>query len=192
MLLRLSVILILFIGLAMYAVGDGPEKDRVALALERAEAQRASSTAVSRSAPNVVELAVETPKVEAVTAPEPVQQAAVRNEIATQPADTAPQAQTASLNVAAQTPVLEQPLPKPEVETQAQPELEPELIELYVTGRRVNLRAGPSTDNAVIGRVVRGQAVELVDYEDNGWARIRVAGVEGEAFMSGDFLSDQR
>ena len=67
-----------------------------------------------------------------------------------------------------------------------------EKIVLYVTGSRVNLRAGPSTSDAVLGRVSRGDAVELVDYESNGWARIRVAGLSDDDFMSGDFLTDSR
>ena len=70
------------------------------------------------------------------------------------------------------------------------PEDVPEPVFLYVTGNRVNLRAGPSTNDAVVGSVVRGQAVQLLSFESNGWAQIRVDGVDGPVFMSGDFLSE--
>jgi uncharacterized protein YgiM (DUF1202 family) len=56
----------------------------------------------------------------------------------------------------------------------------------------VNLRAGPSTGAAVVGSVVRGQEVRLVDFEANGWAQIRVTDLDQPVFMSGDFLSDSR
>ncbi|MEL6523931.1 MAG: SH3 domain-containing protein, partial [Pseudomonadota bacterium] len=74
-----------------------------------------------------------------------------------------------------------------EIQTELQ-----EKIVLYVTGSSVNVRAGPSTQNAVLGRVRRGDEVELVDYEDNGWAKIRVADLANEVFISGDYLSDTR
>ena len=60
----------------------------------------------------------------------------------------------------------------------------------YVSGRSVNVRGGPSTQDAVVGRLTRGEAVTIVWIEDNGWARIRVEGDGIDGFMSMDFLSD--
>lgn len=60
----------------------------------------------------------------------------------------------------------------------------------YVSGRSVNVRGGPSTQDAVVGRLTRGEAVTVVWVEDNGWARIRVEGDGIDGFMSTDFLKD--
>ena len=62
---------------------------------------------------------------------------------------------------------------------------EPKL--LTVTGSRVNLRAGPSTGNPVIGKLMEGEQVELIGYETEGWAQIRVEG-EKVGYMSANFL----
>jgi hypothetical protein len=58
---------------------------------------------------------------------------------------------------------------------------------LYVTGSRVNLRAGPSTGNAVVGSVSYGDAVEVLDYANDNWAQIRFG--DRIAFMSRNFLA---
>lgn len=61
---------------------------------------------------------------------------------------------------------------------------------MYVSGRSVNVRGGPSTRNSVVGRLTRGEAVTVVWVEDNGWARIRVEGDGVDGYMAMDFLSD--
>lgn len=61
---------------------------------------------------------------------------------------------------------------------------------MFVSGRSVNVRGGPSTQDSVVGRVTRGEAVMVVWVEDNGWARIRVEGDGIDGYMSMDFLSD--
>lgn len=59
---------------------------------------------------------------------------------------------------------------------------------LYVTGDRVNFRAGPSTGQPVIGALTRGTAVQALGPTEGDWIKIRDAqGREG--FMSGRFLS---
>jgi hypothetical protein len=58
---------------------------------------------------------------------------------------------------------------------------------LTVTGSRVNLRAGPSTGNPVIGKLMEGEQVELIGYDSKGWAQIRVEG-EKVGYMSANFL----
>lgn len=60
----------------------------------------------------------------------------------------------------------------------------------YVSGRSVNVRGGPSTQDAVVGRLTRGEAVTVVWVEDNGWARVRVEGDGIDGFMAMDFLKD--
>lgn len=61
---------------------------------------------------------------------------------------------------------------------------------MYVSGRSVNVRGGPSTRNPVVGKLVRGDAVMMVWAEDNGWARIRIEGDGIDGYMSMDFLTD--
>lgn len=60
---------------------------------------------------------------------------------------------------------------------------------LYVTGNRVNFRAGPSTNNRVIGALQRGDPVEALGPTDTPWINIRDA--EGRiGYMSAQFLSN--
>jgi len=59
----------------------------------------------------------------------------------------------------------------------------------YVTGSRVNVRAGPSTEYEVISSVVRGEAVEVVGDGAVGWSRIRLDG-GATGFMASRFLSE--
>ncbi|MEO1679223.1 MAG: SH3 domain-containing protein [Pseudomonadota bacterium] len=59
---------------------------------------------------------------------------------------------------------------------------------LFVTGSRVNVRSGPSTGFGVIGSVAYGDAVELVTFDGQGWAQVRlVGGTTG--YMSRRFLA---
>ncbi|MCF3973628.1 SH3 domain-containing protein [Paracoccus salsus] len=60
---------------------------------------------------------------------------------------------------------------------------------LYVTGTRVNFRAGPSTGDRVIGALNGGEAVEALGPPDSDWVNIRDS--DGRVgYMSGRFLSD--
>ena len=59
----------------------------------------------------------------------------------------------------------------------------------YVKGRGVNVRSGPSSRSAVVGKLGRGEAVTVVWVEPNGWARIRIEGDGIEGYMAKDFLA---
>lgn len=59
---------------------------------------------------------------------------------------------------------------------------------LKVTGSRVNLRAGPSTGNAVVDSLVRGTLVEAVGEEINGWIELRDVTSGATGFMAANFL----
>jgi len=61
----------------------------------------------------------------------------------------------------------------------------------YVTGRRVNLRAGPGTSNPVVGQVTNGMAAEVLDNRD-GWYRIRLTDGSASGWISGKFLDDRK
>lgn len=62
---------------------------------------------------------------------------------------------------------------------------------LYVTGNRVNMRAGPSTGEPVVGALNGGAAVEALGPTDGGWVNIR-DGEGREGYISGQFLSPQQ
>lgn len=67
-----------------------------------------------------------------------------------------------------------------------------DILLLYVTGDRVNLRAGPSTDNAIVTALTRGTATEYLADAPDGWFQIRDQATGNVGFMSGDFLSPTR
>lgn len=67
-----------------------------------------------------------------------------------------------------------------------------EVVLLYVTGSRVNLRAGPSTGNEIIAALGFGAQVELLSDPGNGWLEIRETEGGRVGFMSGRFLSPDR
>lgn len=59
----------------------------------------------------------------------------------------------------------------------------------YVTGSRVNMRAGPSTGDRVIGALEGGAAVEAMGPTDGAWVNIRDA--RGRlGYVSAQFLSE--
>ncbi|WP_226782202.1 SH3 domain-containing protein [Oceaniglobus trochenteri] len=62
----------------------------------------------------------------------------------------------------------------------------------YVTGTTVNLRGGPSTSDAVVGRVRLGQRAEVVEETADGWYRIRTADDGQDGYIFGKFLSPNR
>jgi hypothetical protein len=58
-----------------------------------------------------------------------------------------------------------------------------------VTGTSVNLRAGPSTADAVLVALQQGDRVEVIGATDDGWAQIRTVADGREGFMSSRFLT---
>lgn len=80
------------------------------------------------------------------------------------------------------------PVPRPEPEPATQsPDATPVLFQ--VDGDRVNFRAGPSTDNAILDTLTRGETLELIEEAPDGWAHLRVVATGLEGYMSGDFLT---
>lgn len=62
---------------------------------------------------------------------------------------------------------------------------------MYVTNEEtVNVRSGPSINFEKVGQVKKGQAIEVIQMLDNGWAKIIFNGKE--AYMSGSYLSDMK
>ena len=59
----------------------------------------------------------------------------------------------------------------------------------YVAGNSLNVRAGPSTDDAVVGKLSRGEAMLVVAREGDEWAQIRIEGDGIEGYVATRFLS---
>ena len=85
-------------------------------------------------------------------------------------------------------PVEPMPIPEPAVEAVAEPEPEPApVVEpdlRFVDGDRVNLRGGPGTDYAVVGKLLRDDMVEVLKDEGNGWLHLRVSATGDEGWMA--------
>lgn len=56
-----------------------------------------------------------------------------------------------------------------------------------VTGNRVNVRGGPGTNFGVVAKLVRGDAVEILEDNGDGWVRMRPVDGGAEGWMA-DFL----
>ncbi|WP_179381560.1 SH3 domain-containing protein [Jannaschia marina] len=69
----------------------------------------------------------------------------------------------------------------------AEPEGARELLK--VTGSRVNMRAGPSTANAVVDSLPGGTVTEALGAEENGWIQIRDVESGRTGYMSARFLA---
>lgn len=112
-------------------------------------------------------------------APEPVTPAPPSQPIATP--------ETAPVEPAVNDPVAPEPVAEQKPQPVAEPEPAPEAV-LYVTGRTVNVRAGPSTTFEAIASLTRGAAVVDLGDAGEGWHQILLD--SGEiGYMSGDFLS---
>lgn len=57
-----------------------------------------------------------------------------------------------------------------------------------VTGSGVNLRSGPGTEHLLAGRVARGESVELMQPESDGWAYVRL-GDGRRGYIAARFLT---
>jgi uncharacterized protein YgiM (DUF1202 family) len=71
-----------------------------------------------------------------------------------------------------------------------EPAPEPERIIWFVTGSRVNVRGGPSTNYDVLGKVVYGEAAEIISDPDADWVKIRIEGDGIEGFIMKRFMTD--
>ncbi len=76
-------------------------------------------------------------------------------------------------------------VPDPVVETP------PVLPVRYVRAGSINMRDGPSTRNAVIGRLTRNEAVSLVGDAGDGWVLVRIEGDGAEGYVAARLLTDQ-
>jgi len=66
---------------------------------------------------------------------------------------------------------------------------EPEVPLVEITGDYVNLRAGPSTQDAILAAMSGGDRAELIDILDNGWVQIRAVSSGLEGYMADRFVT---
>lgn len=62
---------------------------------------------------------------------------------------------------------------------------------LYVAATSINVRQGPSTEDKVLDRLRRYEAVSLVKEAGDGWVQIRIEGDGIEGFVASRFLTDK-
>ncbi len=68
----------------------------------------------------------------------------------------------------------------------------PAEIWAVVNARSINVRSGPSTNDAVIGRLVDGEAVLVVSYDTlvQGWNLVRIEGDGIEGYVASRLLTE--
>lgn len=59
----------------------------------------------------------------------------------------------------------------------------------YVDARSVNVRMGPSTDDAILGRLTHGEATTVLGIDSTGWAHIVIEGDGMDGYVSSEFLT---
>lgn len=57
-----------------------------------------------------------------------------------------------------------------------------------VTGRSVNLRAGPGTGYAVVGRATRDEELDVTGETDGAWVEVQGPSIDGSAWIHGKFF----
>jgi hypothetical protein len=190
--LRLTFLLCVGLFLALWIGGRDLGQLRPGLARAEAEAEAVVVTADVAAVETVV-LASAVP----VVTPEPA--------VAVATVTPEPEVAAPVLPVADVTPVPESPLPvaeengvftlsnyaDPVAETPVAPEPAAEGEVWYVDGSSVNVRAGPSTDDEVVGKLSRGEATLVVWREGDDWARIRIEGDGIEGYVAMRFLSPE-
>lgn len=62
---------------------------------------------------------------------------------------------------------------------------------LYVAATSVNVRQGPSTQDPVLGRLTRNEAVSLVRDAGDGWMQVRIEGDGIEGYVAARLLTDR-
>jgi len=203
--LRLTLLLLAGIGVAMLVGGRGLTPEEAVALGKPAVVQRTPAAQVRVPAPPVREAVAAVPAAVAVPvaivagspADESVAVAAVPSEgiadavrlaLAQDLAD-------APSNAAADAPVdtAEAPAPDAALPPSVAEEIETALSQSqvwYVNGEVVNVREGPGTSFQVVGKVVFGEATEILSDPEDDWVRIRIQGDGIEGYMARRFLQE--
>ena len=185
--LRLTFLLCSGLFLVMLLGGRDFGQLRPGLALAKAEAEAVPVTAEVPAVETVALAndAPETPAVVAAVAPEPVVVVApavpvtVVAEMAPALVPVEPKNTVFTLSNYAD--------PVPEAVDAPEQAAEGEIW--YVAGDSLNVRSGPSTDDAVVGKLSRGEAMLVVGRDGGDWAQIRIEGDGIEGYVATRFLT---
>lgn len=198
-------------GWAFYTLSGGSDFDPEATRLSRIEAPSAVETALLQSSAENRETAVpeitatpvklELASVQEVLTPKPT--------LVRQPARVVPRAETAEAEPAAVDLEAEPQIILPSLiegavpseagsvtpvdfsrtSTSAAEAITPQ-DRRVVSGNRVNVRGGPGTNFQVVNKLVRGDAVEVLEDPGNGWVRLRPVGGGTVGWMADFLLTD--
>lgn len=81
--------------------------------------------------------------------------------------------------------------PAPALAPASAPAPEPAAEVWYVDARAVNVREGPTTDSAVVGRLSRGEAATVIGREGDDWVHILIEGDGLEGYVAARFLTPE-
>ncbi len=179
MLGRYIAMTLVVLGGAMVIAPEGPQKPEIMVARASSSPAALVASDLSIKRPAVIKASAQVNEAPVVQTGAQGVEAAVAEALAL---DATEESQDQDAMAAAEIVVAE---PTPTV-----PEVAP-IRYLFVTGKKVNVRSGPSTDYPVVGAVVYGDPVELVDFEGESWARIRIDNGEKTGFMSRKFLAQE-
>jgi uncharacterized protein YgiM (DUF1202 family) len=183
---RLTLILCAAMLVALYTLGEDRGQTRPWLAKAQEEA-RLDALAMADAAP-VAEAA---PVVQAA-APEPLPEVAEVAEVARpDPAPPREVVQVLADPVFSLSAVGNEPVPGESGAPVATAAVTPDSRVWYVNASSVNVRAEPSTEGEILGRLANGEAALVVAEVNDEWARIVIEGDGLEGYVAVRFLSPQ-
>lgn len=209
--LRLTILLIVAMGFALETLGQDNGQLRPGLAKAAAEGRldevwaeaRAKEAAADKTAEgafvDVAEAAPE-PEPQPALAPAPALAEAIEPDLVVEPVREVVQAvedPVFTLESFGNEPVPGEAEARAGVEPEAavQPEVQPDTMAedqgqvWYVKADSVNVRAEPSTEAEILGKLGNGEALLLVASVDNEWAKIVIQGDGIEGYVATRFLS---
>jgi uncharacterized protein YgiM (DUF1202 family) len=209
--LRLTILLIVAMGFALETLGQDNGQLRPGLAKAAAEGRldevwaeaRAKEAAADKTAEgafvDVAEAAPE-PEPQPALAPAPTLAEAIEPDLVVEPVREVVQAvedPVFTLESFGNEPVPGEAEARAGVEPEAavQPEVQPDTLAedqgqvWYVKADSVNVRAEPSTEAEILGKLGNGEALLLVAAVDDEWARIVIQGDGVEGYVATRFLS---
>lgn len=209
--LRLTILLIVAMGFALETLGQDNGQLRPGLAKAAAEGRldevwaeaRAKEAAADKAAEGAfVDVAEAAPKPDLPPAPEPAPTLAepVEPDLVVEPVREVVQTVTDpvfTLESFGNEPVPGEAEARAGVEPEAavQPEVQPDTLAedqgqvWYVKADSVNVRAEPSTEAEILGKLGNGEALLMVAVVDDEWARIVIQGDGVEGYVATRFLS---
>ena len=209
--LRLTILLIVAMGFALETLGQDNGQLRPGLAKAAAEGRldevwaeaRAKEAAADETAEGAfVDVAEAAPEPKLLPAPEPAPSLAEPVEPATVVAPVREVVQTVTDPIFTLESFGNEPVPGEaearagiEPEAAIQPEVQPDTMAedqgqvWYVKADSVNVRAEPSTEAEILGKLGNGEALLLVAAVDDEWAKIVIQGDGIEGYVATRFLS---